>query len=139
MAYGNNKYGNSEEFFYTIEDNFDYIIEEKANQFTSLRKIDWGNTGNYKLDLRRYYTSSDGTEKMGKGISFMTEEGPSELTKVMLGLGYCETVDALTAIKDRPDFRSSLNVVLNNKDDEFYDESAEELKGNYYDPKDLIL
>ena len=138
MAYGN-KYNNSEEFLYTTEDNFDYIIEEKGNQFTSLRKIDWGNTGTYKLDLRRYYTSSDGTEKMGKGISFMTEEGPSEFTKVMLGLGYCETVDALTAIKDRPDFRSSLNTVLNNKDDEFYDESVGELKGNYYDPKDLIL
>ena len=61
------------------------------------------------------------------------------MTGVILGLGYCETVDALTAIKDRPDFRSSLNTVLNNKDDEFYDESVGELKGNYYDPKDLIL
>ena len=48
MAYGN-KYNNSEEFLYTTEDNFDYIIEEKGNQFTSLRKIDWGNTWSWIL------------------------------------------------------------------------------------------
>ena len=138
MAFGKKNF-NSDNFFYTVQDDFDYIIEEKANQFTALRRIDWGNTGNFKLDIRRYYTSSGGEEKMGKGMSFITEEGPSELCKVLLGLGYTDTVDVLKSIKDRDDFRSSLNTVLNNKEDEFYDNSAGEVGSDYYDPKELLL
>lgn len=128
---------NNDEFTYSIADGFDHIIEEKGNQFTALRKIAWNGSDNYKLDLRKYYSTADGGEKMGKGLSFMTDEGPAELVKVLLREGYTESVDVIDCIKDRPDFRSALNSVLN-KDDEFYDESAKDIKADYYDPKELL-
>lgn len=127
---------NDEDFGYSIKEGFDYIIEEKGNQFTALRQIDWGNKGIYRLDLRKYYSQPDG-ERMSKGISFMTDEGPGELVKVLLRTGHCETYDALECIKDREDFRQALNSILGDKD-EFYDKSAGELKDNYYDPKELL-
>jgi hypothetical protein len=56
----------------------------------------------------------------------------------LLKNGYGDTVDVLNSIKDREDFRSALNSVLNDKDDEFYDKTAKDLKGDYYDPKELL-
>jgi hypothetical protein len=122
---------------YSIQDGFDHIIEEKGNQFTALRKIAWGESDNYRLDLRKWYSTETG-ETVGKGLSFMTEEGPSELVRVLLRTGHCDTVDALECLKERDDFRSSLNYVLNDKNDEFYDDTAKDLKGDYYDPKELL-
>lgn len=122
---------------YSIEEGFDFIIEEKGNQFTALRKIAWGDSDKYRLDLRKYYSTETG-ETVGKGVSFLTEEGPSELVKVLLKNGYTDTVDVLDNIKDRDDFRSALNAVLNDKNDEFYDKTAKKLKSDYYDPKELL-
>ena len=123
---------------YTVDPKCDHIIEEKGNQFLALRLIAWGDSTNYKLDIRKYYSTADGGETVGKGVSFMTEEGPAELTKALLSDGYCDTIDVLNSIKDRDDFRSSLNAVLNNKNDEFYDNTAKDLKADFYDPKELL-
>ena len=75
---------------------------------------------------------------MGKGISFMTDEGPAELINALLQEGYGETADIVRNLKDREDFRSALNSVLN-PDDEFYDKNAKDIKADYYDPKELLL
>ena len=131
-------YKNDTEFTYSILEGFDHILEEKGNQYTSLRKISWNDTGTYKLDIRRYYTTPEGEEKMGKGISFMTDEGPAELINALLQEGYGDTADIVRNLKDREDFRSALNSVLN-PDDEFYDKNAKDIKADYYDPKELLL
>lgn len=128
----------SEPITYEYQEGFDNIIDEKGNSFLALRKIRWGDAEEYKLDLRKYYNSANG-EVMGKGVGFLTDEGPHELVRTMTELGYGDTKEILTSIKDRDDFRSSLNKVLGGKD-EFYDpEVKDDSEDQYYDPKLALL
>lgn len=130
------------DFVYSVDPNFDYTIDEKGNAFIALRKIDWGNNGNYKLDLRKYYASESG-ETMQKGVSFLTEEGPDELTKVLLEVGYGndnEIADAI--IENRPGILGRIYTALNNnpelvsglEEDDFGTDEDDD----YYDPEELM-
>ena len=124
------------EIKYTVVDDFDYIIDEAGNSTLNLRKLYWGdNSDRVRLDLRKYYMAEDG-EHLGKGVSFLTEEGPHTLVETMVGLGYGNTKKILQGIKDRGDFSKSLNTVLG-KESEFYDEDAGELDDDF-DPKSLL-
>lgn len=94
------------EFKYKIEPDFDYTIDEKNNTFIALRKITWGDSDTPKLDLRKYYAREDG-ETMSKGVSFLTDEGPNELTRVLLDTGYGNSREIANSILDnRPDIGS---------------------------------
>lgn len=126
----------SDSFSYEINPNFDYVIDEKGNAFIALREIKWNNSEDYKLDLRKYYNTK-GEEQMNKGVSFLTEEGPHELAKILVENNYGYTLDILTAIKNRTDFKPSLNKALG-KDDENYDSTVKD-DDNYYDPKESLL
>lgn len=129
------------DFSYRIVDDFDKIIDEKGNKTINLRKLCYGNSENVKLDLRQWYVDEDGKEGMGKGTSFLTDEGPHTLVEVMAAEGYGKTKTILSNIKDREDFRPALNAVLG-KDDELYDSSAaidEEEETSFYDPKQCLL
>ena len=77
----------SDNFSYDIDQSFDFILEEKANKFTALRKIRWGDSGDYKLDIRNYVATNDG-ERMLKGCTFISDSGVHELTDVLLSQGY---------------------------------------------------
>ena len=129
------------DFTYTMDPNFDYTVDEKGNTFIALRKIDWGGNGNYKLDLRKYYASESG-ETMSKGVSFLTEDGPDELTKVLLETGYGnDTEIAETIIRDRPYIAKRIKDELDNN--QFYNKRIEDLEveieeETYYDPEELI-
>lgn len=126
---------------YTIIDEFDKIIDEKGNKTLNLRKLSYGDSTNVKLDLRQWYVDENGKEGMGKGTSFLTEEGPHSLVEIMAKEGYGRTKPILESIKERPDFRPSLNSVLN-EDDEFYDQTAAtgvEEETSFYDPKQCLL
>ena len=74
-------------FHFEIDPEFDFVLEEKGNTYTALRKIKWGDKENYSLDLRKYYATEKG-EQMAKGCSLMTKEGADELTKVLIMQGY---------------------------------------------------
>lgn len=129
------------EFQYTNDPDFDYTIDEKGNTFIALRKIDWGNNGNYKLDLRKYYASESG-ETMSKGVSFLTDDGPDELAKVLIETGYGNDDEiANTIIEKRPGILGRIYTAINNNpklieglDAEDYGNQEE----NYYDPEELI-
>lgn len=131
-------------FEYTTDPNFDYTIDEKGNTFIALRKIDWNNSGNYKLDLRKYYAGEDG-EKMAKGVSFLTEEGPDELTKVLLETGYGnddELVDTIFA--NRPGIVGRIYRKLNESPEilsgmEAGDFGDKEDEDEFYDPEELMV
>lgn len=123
-----------DEFTYKLEEGFDHVFDEKANTFLALRKIYWNNKEEPKLDIRKWYTSSDGTEKMGKGVSFLTDEGPHELTRVLLVNGYGNTEQVLESIKDRDDFKTSLVKVLGDDSD-----IVDDIDTGYYDPKEVLL
>mgnify|MGYP000096964199 CR=1 FL=1 len=133
------------EFNMQIIDGFDHIIEEKGNSFIALRKIKWSDNSDVKLDIRKYMIDSDGNEVIGKGVGFMTEEGPHELVRIMAENGYGRTKDILQAIRDRDDFMPTLIKVLNN--DEFnelsenteLDLSEYEDEESFYDPRELVV
>ena len=101
----------------TIIDGFNHIIQEKGNTYVSLRKVQWSSTSDVKLDLRKYVTNTDGTEKMMKGCSF-DDEGGHELVHVLTEEGYGDTRTILNNIKDRDDFKMSMVRSLSNDDKE---------------------
>lgn len=128
-------------FIYTTDPDFDYTIDEKGNTFIALRKIDWNNKGEYKLDLRKYYASESG-ETMSKGVSFLTEDGPHELTKVLVETGYGDDNELAEAIiKDRPYIVARIKSELDNN--QFFANRIEKLdiaddEDEFYDPEELI-
>lgn len=129
------------EFTYTIDPEFDYTIDEKGNTFYALRKIDWGNKGDYKLDLRKYYASEAG-ETMSKGVS-LSDEGADELTKVLLETGYGNDSEiANTIIEKRPEVLARIYHALNENDGLVEMIASADLnlddEDDYYDPEELI-
>jgi hypothetical protein len=100
-------------FEYTVDSSFDYTIDEKGNTYIALRKIDWGNKGDYKLDLRKYYASGEG-EKMAKGVSF-GDDAADELVKVLLDTGYGDDMEvANSIIENRPYILGKIKMELDN-------------------------
>lgn len=95
------------EFKFSIR-GIDRIIEEKGNQFLALRQIAWGvgddepvDRDKIRLDLRKYRVDDNGKEIMSKGVSFMTDEGPSELVHVLLEEGYGNTKKCKNILNNR--------------------------------------
>lgn len=118
------------EFKYAIDKSFDHTIDEKGNTFIALRKIAWGNSEEYKLDLRKYYATAEG-ETMSKGVSFLTEDGPNELVNVLLQEGYGEPMAIAETIKNsRPDIMELLAADI--------DKIKEEANSDFYDPRELL-
>ena len=126
-------------FKYRIVDHIDFVFEEQGNQFSALRKVAWGDSPDEKakLEVRRWMNDAKGQTLAAKGLTFLTEEGPGELACTLLKLGHANTKDVLISIKDRDDFRKSLNSVLG-KDDEAYDESSGTLEDDFYDPREVL-
>ena len=120
-------------FEYEIENGFDHVFDEKGNTFLALRKIQWGGKGDFKLDLRKWYINSNGEETVGNGVSFLTEEGPHELAKVLVDNGFGHTGEILQGIYHRDDFEQCLENLRNGID--VMDNNDED----YYDPKEFLL
>ena len=116
-----------DDFTYTVEEGYDYIIEESGNNSTNLRKISW-NGRPYKLDLRKY-SYKDGQETMLKGIS-ISEEGANELSAILVESGYGDTKRIAKALRSRDDFDDK--ILEPDYVDE--DDGSEE----FYDPKQLL-
>ncbi len=113
------------------------IIEEKGNQFTALRTIQWIKEGDTpdptkaKLELRRWIIDKDGTERANKGVVFMTEEGPHQLVEIMTENNYGRTKEIMKALVKRADFKDS--VINLNKED------VDDSDGEYFDMRDMLL
>ena len=119
-------------------DKINEVIEEKGNQFTALRTVQWIKEGDEpdpnkgKLELRRWMIDKDGSEKANKGVVFMTEEGPHQLVEIMVDNNYGNTKNIMKSIIKRQDFKES--VINLNKD-----ESEESSDGDYFDMRDMLL
>ena len=123
---------------YKIHDGIDFIFEEHQNMFSAIRKITWGTNTNPHLEIRKWMNNPDGSERANKGFTFMTEEGPGELVLALLHLGHGETKQILNVLKDRENFRRSLNSVLGDKDPDF-DPKSGTIEDDFFDPKDLLM
>lgn len=97
------------------------VIEEKGNQFIRFAQIAWtknfdeADPSKIKYDLRKYTTDADGNEKMLKGVSFLTENGPTELVHVLTEEGFGETSKILENIRHREDFSDAVKEVYGDK------------------------
>lgn len=103
------------EFFYEFkQDGIDEVIDEApgSNSFIGLREVRWGPDKDFRLDLRKYICKTDGTEVVGKGVSFVTEDGPNTLINVLVEKGYGVTQDILDEISHREDFPKALGETL---------------------------
>lgn len=129
------------EFQLEIDDSINEVIDElPGNSFIALRKLRWNPNAQFKLDVRKWYTNSEGEEIAGKGVSFMTEEGPDNLIEALFKHGYGDTRKSLNALKDRPDFLPAVKEIVTQ---EGYDLDSVSLPsiddiGSFYDPKSII-
>lgn len=125
------------EFKYEVDRNFDYLIEEKGNQAVFFRRVSWGGR-DAKPEIRKWYV--DGTnETPGKGVTFMTEEGPDELVKTMTEIGYGKTEEVLENISKREDFPVAVKKILGKGVDELVEEYDSVELEDVYDPRALDL
>lgn len=127
-----------------IDPSIDEVIDEvPGSSFIALRKLRWSPTSSFKLDIRRWYTNNTGEEIAGKGISFMTEQGPDNLINALLRHGYGDTRKTLDGIKERPDFLENVKDVL----DEMHSDlggliveraPSTDIEELFYDPKSIL-
>lgn len=130
------------EFNLEIDDSLNVVFDEvPGSSFLALRKLRWNSSSPFKLDIRKWYTNAQGEEIAGKGVSFMTSEGPENLIQALLENGYGDTRKTLRGIKDRDDFAVAVKEVLVEKgiDINSIDISIDQLdSASYYDPKAIL-
>lgn len=78
------------------EDPLENVFDNRDNSYLAIRKVSW-NRQQPKLEIRRWYMDGEDNETPSKGITFYTEEGPHQLTHLLLKLGYGdpETIEAI--------------------------------------------
>lgn len=112
------------------------VVEEKGNQFIRFAQIAWAGEdeevepSKIKYDLRRYFTDADGVEKMGKGVTFLSDNGPTELTNILVEEGFGNTSKILDSIKTRDDFADAVR--------ESYGDKAQESDDGTFDLRDIL-
>ena len=131
------------EFNLEIDNSINEIIDEApgSNSFIALRKLRWNENGKFKLDLRKWYINNEGEEIAGKGVSFSTEEGPSNLIEALLKHGYGETRKTLNGLKDREDFPLEVKKILKEKNiniDDIEIPTIDSIDEEFYDPKSIL-
>ena len=113
----------------------DVTFDELGSRFLALRKAQWVNKGDQpdeskaKLELRKYLVDKEGNERAGKGFSFLTENGPHELTRVLIHEGYGRTKEILNELRTRDDFVEAAKNL---------NESEDSTEGEYFDIRSLI-
>lgn len=115
----------------------DHAFDEKGSTFLSLRKIQWGveqgeldEITPVRVDLRKW-NIRDGKEMPNRGFSFLTDQGPHELTHTLIDCGFGETKTILQKLSERDNFKESV--------ENLYVEDAPNNNGEYYDPRKALL
>lgn len=131
-------------FHYDVDPNYDFVLEERGNTYTALRKIRWGDKEDFSLDIRKYYATEEG-ERMAKGCSLMSKEGADELARVLVDTGYGDEKQLAKAICDnRVELAARIyDTITENKDlkDTVEDIIANHLadeEEEYYDLNEVI-
>lgn len=112
-------------------------FDERGETFLALRKIQWGvgqdeegDPEKAKLEIRKW-NMRNGKEMANKGTAFLTEDGPHELTKLLLSKGYGDTKESLRILSERDDFEESVKNLFN-------DEPSDD-DGEYFNPREYLL
>ena len=135
------------EFNLEIDPSLDVVFDEgSGNSFLAMRKLRWDENSNFKIDLRKWFTNSDGEEIAGKGFSFITEDGPNNLVNCLIDNGFGDTRDIIEKVSTRDDFVDALVTSAAALDALGLDELKDKVKKaaesseaeSFYDPKELL-
>ena len=119
---------------YKVFDGMDNIFDERGSRFLALRKTAWYSEGKEepsedkaKWELRKWVANENGQDTPGKGFAFLTENGPHDLTKLLVHEGYVETKELLKELKVRDDFEEAVKHMYddNSDGDEYFDARSE--------------
>lgn len=121
------------DYSYKVGD-IDEIVDERGNSVIMLRKMAWG-SGNEKLEIRKWFVDVD-SEKASKGVTFLTDDGPHNLCKIMLDKGYGHTEDCIEALSKRDDFMPALAHVIGPAQIKKAKTTPADVQ--LFDPKDLV-
>lgn len=120
-------------------DGLNAIFDEKGSMYLALRRVQWCSEDaqpdreKSKLELRKWRTTPEGEERADKGFSFLTDNGPHELTHVLVRQGFGNTKETLKALKEREDFPDAVENLFKK------DEKAKSSSGEFFDIRTALL
>lgn len=109
------------------------VVDEKGSMYISARNIAWYNASTSKeepdeskarFEIRKWKVTEDGKDLAQKGVTFLTEDGPHELTHTLVNNGFGKTKDILLSLKTRDDFKDAVEHMYDGDDidsSEFFD------------------
>ena len=121
---------------YHIFEDYDIPFDEKGTTCGTVRLVQWVKGGaepdreKAKIEIRKIYTSG-AEEKTGKGYTFSTPDGPSELVHGLISKGFGDTREILRMVRSRDDFLEAANKINDDLDDSG--------SGEMFDMRDLLL
>lgn len=128
--------GFSSDLRYHIFKDLEIPFDEKGATCGTVRLVQWVKEGEEpnidkaKLEIRKVYTSG-AEEKLGKGYTFSTPEGPNELVEGLIDAGYGDTKEILRKLRDRENFMEAATTINEDNDDNS--------DGDMFDMRDLLL
>jgi hypothetical protein len=121
---------------YYIFKDYEMPFDEKGSTVGTIRKVQWVKSGEEpdetkaKLEIRKMYMQGEG-ERSGKGYTFSTENGPSELAEGLLKIGFGDTKECLKILREREDFLESAKTIN--------DDNEGSSDGEIFDMRDLLM
>lgn len=120
---------------YHVFEDYDIPFDEKGSTVGTVRKVQWVKMGvepdpeKAKIEIRHVTIKEDG-EFRGKGYSFSTPEGPSELVHGLIKIGFGDTKEILREVRRREDFLEAAKTI---------NEDPDEGDGEVFDMRDLLI
>ena len=116
----------------------DYGItfDEKGSTWGTVRKVQWikgdkePDESKAKIEIRKFTQTSEG-DRMMKGYTFSTPEGPGELVIGLIDNGFGDTKEILRSVRRRDDFLEAAKTINEDK--------SENNNGETFDMRDLLL
>lgn len=114
---------------------YNITFDEKGSTWGTVRKVQWLKEGKEpdeskaKIEIRKFTQTAEG-ERMMKGYTFSTPEGPGELAVGLIDAGFGETKEILRSVRKRDDFLDAAKTI--NEDNDNSD-------GETFDMRDLLL
>ena len=106
---------------YHIFKDYDIPFDEKGSTCGVVRLAQWVKAGKEpdetkaKIEIRKIYFQN-GEEKNGKGYTFSTPEGPSELVHGLIKVGFGDTKEILREVRLRDDFMEAATTINEDND-----------------------
>ena len=120
---------------YHVFKDYDIPFDEKGSTCGVVRLAQWVKADKQpdgtkaKVEIRKIYFQN-GEEKNGKGYTFSTPEGPSELVHGLIKVGFGDTKEILRQVRVRDDFMEAATTI--NEDNDGSDD------GEMFDMRDLF-